>query len=90
MPPSPSGGPLNPDKGPLQMYDLGETIKITGALPTDEARTTLQSRWTAMVGDRSVRLDVTILNEDLCAIRKVLPATRIGQSDDLAWRWGDR
>ena len=38
------------------------------------------------LGDRKLRLDVTILNKDLCAVRKVLPP--VGAGDAVIW-FGD-
>ncbi|WP_374372909.1 protein kinase [Tabrizicola sp.] len=79
-------GPLTPDKGALLVYELGETIVVTGAMDSVEARDALQAALEAMIGDRSVRLDVTILNPDLCTVRKVLPP--VGAGDALIW-FGD-
>ncbi len=79
-------GLLSPDKGPLQLYDMGDTIVVTGALPSVEARDAVQAAIETMVGDRSVRLDVTILNGDLCAVRTVLPP--VGAGDAVIW-FGD-
>lgn len=79
-------GPLTPDKGPLQVYDLGETIVVTGAMDSVEARDALETALQPMIGDRTVRLDVTILNKDLCTVRKVLPP--VGAGDAVIW-FGD-
>ena len=79
-------GPLTPDKGPLQVYGLGETITVSGAMDSVEARDALQPALEAVIGDRSVRAEVTILNKDLCAVRKVLPP--VGPGDALIW-FGD-
>lgn len=79
-------GPLTPDKGPLQTYELGETIVISGAVESIEARDALQAGLEPMIGDRSVRLDATILNKDLCTVRKVLPP--VGAGDAVIW-FGD-
>ncbi|KAF0137805.1 MAG: Serine/threonine protein kinase [Xanthobacteraceae bacterium] len=76
-------GPLSPDKGPLQIYELGETIAVTGAMESVEARDALQAAVEPTLGDRSLRLDVTILNKDLCTIRKVLPPVSAG--DAVIW-----
>jgi eukaryotic-like serine/threonine-protein kinase len=84
--PAATCGTLSPDKGPLQSYDLGETIVVTGAMETVEARDALQSALQLVIGDRSVRLDVTILNKDLCTVRKVLPPA--GAGDAVIW-FGD-
>ncbi|MBL9051864.1 MAG: serine/threonine protein kinase [Tabrizicola sp.] len=79
-------GPLTPDRGPLQIYALGDTIVVTGAMESIEARDTLQTALESIVGDRSVRLDVVILNKDLCTVRKVLPP--VGPGDAVVW-FGD-
>jgi eukaryotic-like serine/threonine-protein kinase len=76
-------GPLTPDKGPLQIYELGDTITVTGAMDSVEARDALQPVLEAAVGDRTVRIDATILNADLCAVRKVLPP--VGSGDAVIW-----
>jgi eukaryotic-like serine/threonine-protein kinase len=79
-------GPLTPEKGRLQIYGLGDTIVISGAQDSVEARDALQTALESVVGDRTVRLDVTILNKDLCAVRKVLPPVDAG--DAVIW-FGD-
>ena len=79
-------GPLSPDKGPLQVYELDETIVVTGALESVEARDALQVALEPGIGDRRLRLDMTILNKDLCAVRKVLPP--VGAGDAVIW-FGD-
>lgn len=79
-------GPLSPDKGPLQIYELGDTIVVTGAMESVEAREALQAALAPGIGDRSLRLDVTILNKDLCAVRKVLPP--VGPGETVIW-FGD-
>ncbi|MGL4236913.1 serine/threonine-protein kinase [Tabrizicola sp.] len=66
-------GRLNPDKGPDDSYALGDTVRITGALETTETRDTLQKALEDTVGDRTVRVDATILNAQLCAVQRVLP-----------------
>ena len=84
--PSATCGPLTPDKGALQIYEMGETIVVTGAMESVEARDALQAALEPGIGDRSLRLDVTILNKDLCAVRKVLPP--VGAGDAVIW-FGD-
>jgi serine/threonine protein kinase len=79
-------GPLAPDKGPLQIYELGETVVVTGAMESVEARDALQAALEPTLGDRSLRLDVTILNKDLCTVRRVLPP--VGADDLMIW-FGD-
>ena len=79
-------GPLVPDKGPLQVYGPGETVTITGAMESVEARDALQAALEPVIGDRTARAEVTILNKDLCAVRKVLPP--VGPGDAMIW-FGD-
>ncbi|MBN8632081.1 MAG: serine/threonine protein kinase [Rhodobacterales bacterium] len=79
-------GPLTPDKGPLQVYEMGETVVISGAVDSVEARDAAQAAVEASVGDRPVRVDAAILNPDLCAVRKVLPP--VGAGDAVIW-FGD-
>lgn len=79
-------GPLGPDRPPEAGYAIGDTIVVTGALGTETARDKLQAALESRIGDRKVRIDATILNEDLCTIRKVLPPL---ESDKLAIWLGD-
>jgi hypothetical protein len=79
-------GPLTTDKGPLNTYELDETIVVTGAMDTIESRDAAQSALEPLIGDRTMRLDVTILNKDLCTVRKVLPA--LGAGETVIW-FGD-
>ncbi len=79
-------GPLGPDQAPAAPYGLGETVVIAGALETEADRDKLQEKLEAGIGDRQLRIDATILNADLCAIRKVLPPL---ESGDLTIWLGD-
>lgn len=84
--PSALCGPLAADDPPVAGYAIGDTVVVSGALESEAARDKLQAALEAAAGDRKVRIDATILNADLCAIRKVLPPL---QSDDLAVWLGD-
>ncbi len=79
-------GPLGPDAPPEAGYALGDTIVITGAFETEAARGKLQQALEDAIGDRQLRIDATILNADLCAIRRVLPPL---ESDRLSIWLGD-
>ncbi len=61
--------------GQFAMYD---TVTVTGdvADTTDIAAT--QSALEPMIGERDLRMETRVLNDDLCAIRAVLPAARQG------------
>lgn len=79
-------GPLTTDKGPLEIYGLGETIVVTGAMASTDDRDALQAAVEPTLGDRVLRVDATILNKDLCTVRKVLPP--VGAGDTVIW-FGD-
>ncbi len=79
-------GPLGPEAPPASGYAIGDTVVVTGALESEAARDKLQGSLESGIGDRKVRIDATILNSDLCAIRKVLPPL---DSDDLSIWLGD-
>lgn len=79
-------GPLGPEQPPALGYGIGDTIVVSGALETEAARDKLQESLEAEIGERKLRIDATILNADLCAIRKVLPPL---ESDDLTLWLGD-
>lgn len=82
----PLGPDMSPDTPPEAGYALGDTIVISGAIETDAARTKLLQALEDSVGERQVRIDATLLNADLCAIRRVLPPL---QSDRLSIWLGD-
>ena len=79
-------GPLTQKKAEGATYALGETVVIEGAVLDTAARDTLAQALQDTVGDREVRVDATVLNADLCAVRKVLPPL---QSEDLTIWLGD-
>jgi eukaryotic-like serine/threonine-protein kinase len=67
-------------------YALGETVVIAGAVEAEDTAAKLAEALEAAIGDRTVRIDATILNPDLCTVRKVLPPL---QSDKLSIWLGD-
>jgi hypothetical protein len=66
-------GPLDLESPPAAGYALGDTITVTGAVETSDDRDALQKALEDTVGDRGVRVETTILNSDLCMVRRVLP-----------------
>jgi eukaryotic-like serine/threonine-protein kinase len=54
-------------------YGLGETVTVIGAVEATADRDALQQALQDTVGDRGVRVETTILNADLCMVRRVLP-----------------
>ena len=79
-------GPLTLDNPPVEGYALGETITITGADESTADRDALRKSLTDAVGDRTVRVETTVLNGDLCMVRRVLPPL---ESDSLTIWLGD-
>ncbi len=79
-------GPLAQQKAAGESYGLGETIALSGAMVDSASADALKSALDDTVGDRTVRVDATILNDDLCAVRRVLP---ISPSDRLSIWLGD-
>ncbi len=65
-------GPLNQETQAAS-YALGETVTVTGDLTSVETGGALQAALEAAVGARKVRVNGTVLNTDLCQVRKVLP-----------------
>lgn len=54
-------------------YALGDTITITGDVASDRDAEALRNGLAQTVGDRNLQVNTTTLNDDLCAIRAVLP-----------------
>ena len=58
---------------PPDSYALFDTVAVSGDLAAAEDRDRVTDRLAPLIGDRDLKLDATILNDDLCAIRAVLP-----------------
>ncbi|MEO0915949.1 MAG: hypothetical protein AAFY31_03055, partial [Pseudomonadota bacterium] len=54
-------------------FALGATVSVTGTVATATDTADIEARLQAIIGSRTVDLDVSVLNEDICAIRNVLP-----------------
>ena len=68
-------GPLSQGREAGTSYALFETITVNGQLANAADQETLKQTLTPLIGDRTLRLDTTVLNDDLCAIRDILPPT---------------
>lgn len=68
-------GPLNQAAGLEATYKLGDPITLSGDVEQPEDSTIIREFLKPQIGDRDLRLDITVLNPDLCAIRAVLPPT---------------
>ena len=67
-------GPLALKDPPALGYGTDATITVTGRLATTETRVAISDAIKAMAGDRTVELDVEMLNPSLCLIDANLPA----------------
>lgn len=66
---------LGGDNGAFGMYD---TVTVTGDVATEGDIDTARAALEPMIGERDLRLETRVLNQDLCAIRAVLPAASAG------------
>ncbi|EYD76436.1 Serine/Threonine protein kinase [Rubellimicrobium mesophilum DSM 19309] len=66
-------GPLSLVDPPDGGYALGDTIGIVGDLISSDDVDRLRAALAEAVGDRGLSVEVTDLNEALCAVRRVLP-----------------
>jgi hypothetical protein len=74
-------GELNVVDPPAAGYGNGSQVIMAGRVADIEGRTSLSDDLTAVIGDRSLVLEVEVLNATLCLVDKVLPnATRGGVS----------
>lgn len=80
-------GPLRVE-GP-EVFQLGEEVVITGDFVRQTDITALENSVIGMIGDRTVRVQGTVLNEQLCRVRPILPptppanlSTWLGNGDD--------
>lgn len=79
-------GALRQSAGDAAGYGLFETIKISGDIANSADQIAIKNALAAVIGDRQIRLDTVTLNDDLCAIRKVLP---VATSANLSIWLGD-
>lgn len=63
---------------PPDVYSLFQPIAVTGAVAAPEDQAALRARLEPMIGDRELLLETTVLNDQLCAIRRILPVTPPG------------
>ncbi len=68
-----SCGPLQASATADGTYPLFDTITITGDLANGSDQDNIKRALGPVIGDRNLRFDTTVLNEELCAIRAVLP-----------------
>lgn len=66
-------GPLLPADPPAGGWALGETVEVRGDLAGAGDEERVRAALAPVVGDRRVEVSATLLNEELCAIRALLP-----------------
>jgi hypothetical protein len=66
-------GALTPDRPAGGTYGFDDTIRVTGDVASDATVGLVTARLAELIGDRKLSLATTVLNADLCAVRKVLP-----------------
>ncbi len=87
----------NSDCGPLTLvappptgYGLNDEIIVTGRLAQETSRQTLGRQLSNLAGDRPLRIDTEMLNDALCEIDAVLPASTESGGFELMFGYGDR
>jgi hypothetical protein len=68
-------GPLVQGAEPGAIYALGDTITVRGDVAGAVDVEAIRDAVAAIAGDRRVNVEATVLNEQLCAIRAVMPPT---------------
>ncbi len=71
-------GPLGLLEGDGVTYALFETVTVTGDISDPAGAEALRADLSPALGDRKLRVETRTLNEDLCAIRSVMPNTPSG------------
>lgn len=71
-------GPLTAPADQPAEFALFDTITVNGTLARPEDPEAIRAALAPMIGDRSLELRTTVLNEDLCRIRTVLPQAPAG------------
>ena len=71
-------GPLAQTPPPGEDYPLEGTVGIAGAVATQADAAAIRAALDARVGDRVARVDLTVLNPQLCAVQALLPEVAAG------------
>ncbi|MBU3031497.1 serine/threonine-protein kinase [Paracoccus marinaquae] len=71
-------GPLTAPADQPAEFGLGERITVIGDLASVDDAEAIQSALASVIGDRDLRVEANVLNEDLCRIRAVLPVAASG------------
>lgn len=71
-------GRLTQRDAPSGDYVLYSTITIAGDVANSEDVLAIRAKLDPQIGDRTLQFETTVLNDDLCAIRAVLPTAPTG------------
>lgn len=83
------------DCGPLMVaarggsYPMGEAVAVTGDVATVETQARLATALAGAIGDRAPRLDVEVLNPEICGLLTTSPGIVAGDIE-VALGYGDR
>jgi eukaryotic-like serine/threonine-protein kinase len=78
---------LDPPGG--ENFILGDTVRFSGDVASTDTIAAIRDRLARIVGDRDVRLDLSVLNTELCTISSLLPDASRGDIT-IALGFGDR
>jgi hypothetical protein len=73
-------GPLRAEAPAAGFWSLGDTIRITGFAANPALAGTVEAALADVIGDRRAEADMTVLNDQICAVRAVLPTVPDGQT----------
>ncbi|MFD1343708.1 serine/threonine-protein kinase [Litorisediminicola beolgyonensis] len=71
-------GPLSAPSDQPAAFALFDTITVLGDVASAADAPAIEAALSPLVGDRDLRVETTTLNEDLCAIRAVMPRYQPG------------
>lgn len=71
-------GPLSAPAGQPTEFGLRDRITVMGDLASANDAEAIRAALAPVIGDRDLRVEATVLNEDLCRIRSVLPVAASG------------
>ncbi|MBL4919082.1 serine/threonine-protein kinase [Szabonella alba] len=82
-------GPLQVSEAPADGWALGDRIVISGKMAEQGSRLRISEALREIAGDRSVLVDVEILNTNLCRIEQALPRS-VPRGFGVIFGFGDR
>ena len=82
-------GPLAPHGPPEGDFPLGATVAVTGNVAERATIDAIRGALEPAIGDRALRADLAVLNPELCAVLRLMTASRSGPIS-IALGHGDR